>query len=153
MSKEFERLQPFLDKSYAYRTALTLLNFDNSTIAPKGAIEFTSKAIGILALENYNTLINPEVKEILDDFFGKLRASLVPIVHAVKEKSDFISIDFLRKTYDIEVQKKLSRFMAEYIGFDFNRGVMAETAHPYTTNLHNHDVRITNLANVCQGLL
>ena len=90
MSKEFERLQPFLDKSYAYRTALTLLNFDNSTIAPKGAIEFTSKAIGILALENYNTLINPEVKEILDDFFGKLRASLVPIVHAVKEKSDLI---------------------------------------------------------------
>ena len=227
MSKEFERLQPFLDKSYAYRTALTLLNFDNITIAPKGAIEFTSKAIGILALENYNTLINPEVKEILealsaeevqeeltenekvivkelkktfrdlelippeeiqayqillakadpvweeakntnnyelfapvleeiisynkkfagykqkegqklydvlldeyeegftmeilDDFFGKLRASLVPIVHAVKEKSDFISIDCLRKTYDIEVQKKLSRFMAEYIGFDFNR--------------------------------
>ena len=82
--------------------------------------------------------------EILDDFFGKLRESLVPIVHAVKEKSDFISTDCLRKTYDIEVQKKLSRFMAEYIGFDFNRGVMAETAHPFTTNLHNHDVRITN---------
>ena len=250
MSKEFEKLQPFLDKAYAYRTALTLISFDNSTIAPKEAIEFTSKAIGILSLESYNTLINPEVKailevlsteevqaeltvnekaivkdlkktfrnlevippeeyqayqmlmakadhvweeakntnnydmfapvleeiisynrkfagykqkegqklydvlldeyeegftmEILDDFFGKLRESLVPIVHAVKGKSDFISVDCLRKTYDIETQKKLSHFMAEYIGFDFNRGVMAETAHPYTTNLHNHDVRITN---------
>ncbi len=250
MSKKFEQLQPYLDKAYAYRTALTLISFDNSTTAPKEAIDFTSKAIGILSLESYNTLINPEVKglltqlsteeeqeqlsvnekaivkdlsktfrdlelippeeyqayqmllakadhvweeakntnnyelyapvleeiisynkkfamykqkegqllydvllddyeegftmEILDDFFGKLRQALVPIVHAVKEKSDYISIDCLRKSYDIEIQKKLSRFIAEYIGFDFNRGVMAETEHPYTTNLHNHDVRITN---------
>ena len=55
-----------------------------------------------------------------------------------------ISQECLRKSYDIEIQKKLSRFIAEYIGFDFNRGVMAETEHPFTTNLHNHDVRITN---------
>ena len=250
MSQKFEQLQPYLDKAYAYRTALTLISFDNSTTAPKEAIDFTSKAIGILSLENYNTLINPEVKalleelsseeeqqklsvnekaivkdlnktfrdlelippeeyqayqmilakadhvweeakntnnyalyapvleeiisynkkfagykqkkgqklydvllddyeegftmEILDDFFGKLREALVPIVHGVKEKADYISVDCLRKTYDVEVQKKLSRFIAEYIGFDFNRGVMAETEHPYTTNLHNHDVRITN---------
>ncbi len=250
MSEVFEQLQPYLDKAYAYRTALTLISFDNSTTAPKEAIDFTSKAIGILSLESYNTLINSEVKslletlsteeeqvklsanekaivkdlrktfrdlelippeeyqayqmllaksdhvweeakntnnfdlfapvleeiisyskkfasykqkegqklydvllddfeegftmEILDDFFGKLREALVPIVHAVSKKKDLISIDCLRKTYDVEVQKELSRFMAEYIGFDFNRGVMAETEHPYTTNLHNHDVRITN---------
>ena len=250
MSKKFEELQPYLDKAYAYRTALTLISFDNSTTAPKEAIDFTSKAIGILSLENYNTLINAEVKallqelsteeeqkelsvnekaivkdlsktfrdlelippeeyqayqillakadhvweeaknknnyalyapvleeiisynkkfagykqkegqllydvlldeyeegftmEILDEFFGKLRKALVPVVHAVKEKPEHISIDCLRKTYDIETQKKLSHFIAEYIGFDFNRGVMAETEHPYTTNLHNHDVRITN---------
>ena len=67
MSKEFEKLQPFLDKAYAYRTALTLISFDNSTTAPKEAIEFTSKAIGILSLESYNTLINPEVKAILEE--------------------------------------------------------------------------------------
>ena len=250
MSEIFKKLQPYLDKAYAYRTALTLISFDNSTTAPKEAIDFTSKAIGILSLENYNTLINPEVKtllkelsteeeqnqlsanekaivkdlkktfrdlelippeeyqayqmllakadhvweeakntndykmyapvleeiisynkkfagykqkegqqlydvlldefeegftmEILDDFFGKLREALVPIVHAVKDKPEHISIACLRKTYDVEVQKRLSRFIAEYIGFDFSRGVMAETEHPYTTNLHNHDVRITN---------
>ncbi|MBQ6844690.1 MAG: carboxypeptidase M32 [Agathobacter sp.] len=250
MSKKFEELQPYLDKSYALRTALTMLSFDNSTIAPKEAIEFTAKAIGLLSMEHYNTLINPEVKalleelgteeeqknldvnekaivrdlkktfkdlelippeeyqayqmllakaapvweeakntdnyelyapvleeiityskkfaaykqkegqklydvllddfeegftmEILDDFFGKLREALVPIIQEVSEKKDMISQDCLRKSYDIETQKKLSRFVAEYIGFDFNRGVMAETEHPFTTNLHNHDVRITN---------
>ena len=77
MSKEFEKLQPFLDKAYAYRTALTLISFDNSTTAPKEAIEFTSKAIGILSLESYNTLINPEVKAILEELSAEeVRAKL-----------------------------------------------------------------------------
>lgn len=250
MSKLFEKLQPYLDKSYAYRTALVMLSFDNSTAAPKDAIELTSKAIGILSGESYNTLINDEVKqllqqlstpdeqeqltdyekaivrkmnkeyrnleaipaeeyqafemllakaapvwehaknaddyesfapvlkdiidyskkfasykqkdgqklydvlldeceegfttEILDEFFDKLRTALVPLVQKVSEKEDFISIACLRKTYDMEKQKQLSHFMAEHIGFDFNRGVIAESEHPFTTNLHNHDVRITN---------
>ena len=82
--------------------------------------------------------------EILDAFFMKLRTALVPLVQQIREKKDFISIDCLRKNYDIEQQKKLSEFMADYIGFDFNRGMMAESVHPFTTNLHNHDVRITN---------
>ena len=40
-------------------------------------------------------------------------------------------------------QEELGRFLAEYVGFDFDRGVMAVSAHPFTTNLHNKDVRIT----------
>lgn len=250
MSILFEKLQLYLDKAYAYRTALVMLNWDNSTAAPKEAIEFTSKAIGILSGEHYNTIINADVKalleeiskeeeqeqltayekaivkqmnkefkdlelippeefqayqmllakaypvweqakntndysiyapvleeiinylkkfagykqkegqllydvllddyeegftvEILDGFFGKLRDALVPLVQKIRNKPDYISIDCLRQTYDIERQKELSHFIAEYIGFDFNRGVMAESEHPFTTNLHNHDVRITN---------
>ena len=250
MSETFNKLQPYLDKNRAFQTALVLLNFDNSTLAPKEAVELTAKSIGILSGEHYSSLINPEVKallealstpeeqeklsfnekaivkelkktfedmelippeefqayqmllakaapvweeakntnnyalyapvleeiiayskkfagykqkegqklydvlldeyeegftmDILDDFFGKLREALVPVVHEVRKKPDLISVECLRKTYDIATQKKLSRFLAEYIGFDFNRGVMAESAHPFTTNLHNHDVRITN---------
>lgn len=29
------------------------------------------------------------------------------------------------------------------MGFDFDRGILAVSAHPFTTNLHNKDVRIT----------
>lgn len=250
MSATFDKLQVYLDKSYAYRTALTMLSWDNSTAAPKGAIENTAKAMGILSVESYNTIINDDVKalleelskeeeqekltayekaivkqmkkefrdlevipadeyqaynmllakaapvweeakntnnyeifapvleevilytkkfasykqkegqklydvmlndfeegftmEILDEFFGKLREALVPMIQKIREKKDFIDTDFLHKSYDIETQKKLSRFMAEYIGFDFDRGTIAESEHPFTTNLHNHDVRFTN---------
>ena len=250
MSKLFEQLQVHLDKSYAYRTAITMISWDNSTEAPKEAIEYTAKALGILSGEAYNALINDEVKtlvkelsfdkeqdlltmyekaivkklakeiriletipaeeyqayqmvlakaypvweeakntnnyamyapvleeilefnkkfakyrqeegqtlydvlldeyeegftvEILDRFFAKLREELVPLVAQIRERQDMISDGCLHQQFDLETQKKLSRFLAEYIGFDFNRGVMAESAHPFTTNLHNHDVRITN---------
>jgi len=250
MSQAFEKLQAYLDKAYAYRTALTVLSWDNSTAAPKDAIEYTAKAIGILSGEHYNTIINDKVKglletlsteeeqkelstyekaivkhmkkefkdmevipadefqayemvlakaypvweeakntnnyamfapvlkeiisyvkkfagykqkegqklydvllndyeegftaEILDEFFEKLRGALLPLIQEIRKKPDYISRDFLHKSYDIETQKKLSYFMAEYIGFDFNRGVIAESEHPFTTNLHNRDVRFTN---------
>ena len=65
MSIIFEQLQPYLDKAYAYRTALTMLSWDNSTAAPKDAAEFTAKAIGILSREKYHTIINEEVKGLL----------------------------------------------------------------------------------------
>lgn len=45
--------------------------------------------------------------------------------------------------YPEEKQEKLGRFLAGYVGFDFDKGVMAVSAHPFTTNLHNKDVRIT----------
>ena len=43
----------------------------------------------------------------------------------------------------LKEQEKLGRFLADYVGFDFDRGVLAVSAHPFTTNLHNKDVRIT----------
>ena len=55
--------------------------------------------------EGFNT-------DILDDFFGKLREALVPVIQKVSEKKDMISQDCLRKSYDIETQKKLSRLWA-----------------------------------------
>ena len=49
MSELFNRLQPYLDKSYALSAAFTLFNWDNSTGAPRDAIDNTSRAIGILS--------------------------------------------------------------------------------------------------------
>lgn len=80
----------------------------------------------------------------LDEFFGLLKEELVPLIHRVAEKKDMIDDSFNFLSYDIDKQKEFCRFVTEYIGFDFERGVIAESAHPFTTNLHNKDVRITN---------
>ena len=43
----------------------------------------------------------------------------------------------------IEKQRQFNRYLAAYLGFDFSRGVLAESEHPFTTSLHKDDVRIT----------
>ncbi len=81
--------------------------------------------------------------ELLDEFFGKLKEELVPFLKKVQESKVLIRDDFLTGDFSDEKQEKLARFLAEYVGFDFKKGVLAVSAHPFTTNLHNKDVRIT----------
>jgi carboxypeptidase Taq len=50
---------------------------------------------------------------------------------------------FKELTFDIDKQKEFSKYIAELIGFDFNKGVIKESEHPFTLNFNNKDVRIT----------
>ena len=79
----------------------------------------------------------------LDEFFGLLKAELVPFLKQVMDSPVHIQDDFLTGDYAEEEQRKLAEYLAEYVGFDFSKGVLAVSAHPFTTALHNRDVRIT----------
>lgn len=79
----------------------------------------------------------------LDEFFGLLKEELVPFLKKVTQSRTEIRDDFLTGDYPEEKQRELAEFLAEYVGFNFKRGVLAQSAHPFTTNLHNHDVRLT----------
>ncbi|MFR5633143.1 MAG: carboxypeptidase M32 [Monoglobales bacterium] len=79
----------------------------------------------------------------LDKFFRLLKKELVPLLHQVMESPVRISDEFLTGDYPEDRQRELAEYLAEYVGFDFRKGVLAESAHPFTTSLHNHDVRIT----------
>lgn len=81
--------------------------------------------------------------ELLDEFFAVVKKEIVPLLKAVTESGVEIADDFLTGEFTDGQQEKIGRFMAEYVGFDFDKGVMAVSAHPFTTNLHNKDVRIT----------
>lgn len=80
----------------------------------------------------------------LDEFFDKVKKEIIPLLKEVSKKADTIDKSYNYKKYDIAKQKEFCRFLSGYVGFDFNRGVIAESAHPFTMQLHNHDVRITN---------
>ena len=45
--------------------------------------------------------------------------------------------------FNIEKQKELSMYILNLIKFDFDKGVLKESEHPFTTNINNKDVRIT----------
>lgn len=246
MSTNFEKLKPYLDKSMALSTALTLFNWDDETLAPNEANENTSKAVGILSDEYFKSLINDNVKnllnklgkdknltpieksicdelkkeyekletippeeykdyslliskanriwakakkankfdifapclkkiidykrkfagyrsknkkniynellndyeegfttKVLDEFFEKLKEEIIPLVKKVTAKNDTIDKSYNSLKYDVKKQAEFSKWLAQYLGFDFDKGVISESEHPFTTSLHNHDVRIT----------
>ena len=81
--------------------------------------------------------------EKLDRFFDVLRESIVPLAKEIAEKGEKVPSAFLFQHFDLEKQKKFNRWIAAYLGFDFLRGVLSESEHPFTTSLHKDDVRIT----------
>lgn len=246
MNPVMEELKPHLDRAVAIKTAMTLFEWDNETLAPKEAGELTEKVIGILSGEYFQAINNETVKELaergrkektltepekaqlrelseeldklnaipkeeyqefaqltaksarvwskskseddfeqfapvlkqviamqkkfagyrakegqakydvmledyepgftmelLDDFFALIKKEIVPLLKEVQKSQVKISNDFLTGNFTDRQQEEIGRFIAEYVGFDFSRGVMAVSAHPFTTNLHNKDVRIT----------
>lgn len=249
MNPIFEQLNPWLDKAYALSSALTLFSWDDSTEAPEEASAMNAKAVAILSAEYYKTIINEEVRGILeqlktfpdldvrekaivkelhrqytemepippeeyqefqgllarassiwekaknnndyqsfaptlqtiinyqkkfahyriqasgqdirpydlllndfeegfcmkdlDEFFEQLKTEIVPLVQMVVKKESRIRKDFNELSYPVDRQAVWNRQLARHVGFDFSRGVIKESAHPFTTNFHNRDVRIT----------
>ena len=246
MAKSYDKLKTYMDKAMAIKTAMTLFEWDNETLAPKEAGELTSQVIGVLSGEYFEAVTCDGMKKLLkecleqgglteaeaanvrelseeleqticipqeeyqefarltaratsvwarakkdqdfeafaptlekvigfqkkfagyrakdgkktydimlddyekgfsmenlDEFFGLLKKELVPFLKKVMEEGKKIEDGFLKGDYPEEKQEELARFLAGYVGFDFDRGVMAVSAHPFTTNLHNKDVRIT----------
>ena len=246
MSKPYQELKTYMDKAMAIKTAMTLFEWDNETLAPKEAGELTSQVIGVLSGEYFEAVTCDGMKKLLkecreqgglteaeaanvrelseeleqticipqeeyqefarltaratsvwarakkdqdfeafaptlekvigfqkkfagyrakdgkktydimlddyekgfsmenlDEFFGLLKKELVPFLKKVMEEGKKIEDGFLKGDYPEEKQEELARFLAGYVGFDFDCGVMAVSAPPFTTNLHNKDVRIT----------
>lgn len=79
-----------------------------------------------------------------DEFFQVIKEELVPFIAEITKKAEKVDNSFNFLKYDIEKQKEFCEFLAKYVGFDYKRGVVKTSAHPFTTNFHNKDVRITN---------
>ena len=112
-------------------------------------VEFQRRFIKYRGYEGhpYNTILDDYepgmTVEKLDEFFGYLRKELVPFIKKIKEKGKSVDGTFLKKDFPEDKQMEFSKFIAEYIGFDFERGIISESAHPFTLNYDKNDVRIT----------
>ncbi|WP_270810787.1 carboxypeptidase M32 [Hungatella effluvii] len=81
--------------------------------------------------------------ELLDAFFEELKEVIVPLIREIRDHGKPIEDGFLTGDYPEDRQREAAKYLANYVGFDFKKSVMGISAHPFTTNLHNHDVRIT----------
>ncbi len=74
--------------------------------------------------------------------FFELRDELVPIVKAITSQPA-ADDNFLHETYPEEQQLKFGESVVRKLGYDFNRGRIDKTHHPFMTKFSLTDVRIT----------
>ncbi len=95
----------------------------------------------------YDVLLNQYeegfTSEDLDRFFDELEEGLVPLLKRVRASSYTPRHDFLKRRVPISKQEEFSLFLMRFNGFDFKRGSLSTTEHPFTSQFSYNDVRIT----------
>jgi carboxypeptidase Taq len=72
-----------------------------------------------------------------------LRQQLVPLVQAIRQGGRQPDVAILHRSFPPDVQQAFGRMAASRIGFDFDRGRLDVTAHPFCSGLGPSDCRIT----------
>ena len=74
--------------------------------------------------------------------FADLREKQVVLLKAIREAQQ-VDNSFVKKNYDRDLQEKFGRHVITRFGYDWNRGRLDVTAHPFTTGFGLGDIRIT----------
>lgn len=72
-----------------------------------------------------------------------LKDELVPLIQQIKQSTVKVNNEFLRHDFPVEQQEQFCRFASAKIGFDYERGRLDVTHHPFCTEIGPSDVRIT----------
>lgn len=84
-----------------------------------------------------------EVSAILSE----MRDVLVPLIEEIRGKEQSPDDSVLRRSYPADRQKAFAIEMAKRIGFDFDRGRLDPTTHPFCCRPGARDIRITTRYN------
>lgn len=79
----------------------------------------------------------------LQPLFARLKEGLVPLLKRIVHSPIRIDDGFLRQSYDQTRQLEFGKLVLTAMGFDFERGRLDLSAHPFTTSFHPSDVRLT----------
>jgi carboxypeptidase Taq len=91
-------------------------------------------------LDKYETSMKTsEVRAIFD----AVKAELVPLREAVDRSPVRLDDSILHRPYDVDKQKAFARYIAEGIGYDFERGHLGTVIHPFAVSFSRNDARIT----------
>ncbi|RMF80454.1 MAG: carboxypeptidase M32 [Chloroflexi bacterium] len=79
---------------------------------------------------------------LVRELFGALRDELIKLLNAIKTQEQ-VEDSFLYRHFPKAQQYAFAREVAQQFGYDFERGRLDETHHPFETRLNWGDVRIT----------
>jgi carboxypeptidase Taq len=123
---DFDYFRPFLEKNFEYaRRDAEYLGYEDHP---------------------YNALLDlyePGMKAAeLKSLFDPLGVYLADLVRRIGEKEQVRS-DFLNRSCPVDKQEALGKEILQIMGYDFERGRLDATAHPFTTELGPRDIRVT----------
>ncbi|MBN1698474.1 MAG: carboxypeptidase M32 [Spirochaetales bacterium] len=95
-------------------------------------------------LDEYEPWLKPEV---LDEILEKLKPRLGALLNRITATGKTKTNNFLSREFPVEKQKAFGRFILEKMGFEFERGRLDTSAHPFTTALGSSDIRLTTRYN------
>ena len=79
VKKQFEELQSLLERAMALQTSMVLFEWDDETLAPKGAAEHTARVIGSLSEQYQEILASMRFKELLDVCLSMRQQQRTPV--------------------------------------------------------------------------
>jgi len=79
----------------------------------------------------------------LRPLFAQIKGRLVPLLKKIQQSSVQIDDTILFHTFDQAHQLEFGRVVLIAMGYDFERGRLDLSAHPFTTSFHPTDVRVT----------
>jgi carboxypeptidase Taq len=112
-------------------------------------VDFARRAADYLGYKQhpYDALLDTYEPEMtaaeVETIFADLRDQTVPLVHAIAQSKTQITDDVLRGQFAKADQEAFASDVAKQIGYDFHRGRLDYTAHPFCTHFGRDDVRIT----------
>jgi carboxypeptidase Taq len=129
-ANDFARVQPYLEKT-----------LDLSRRLAEYYAPYEHIADPLIDIADYGMKVS-----VIRPLFAELRSKLVPIVEAITSQPP-ADDSCLRQYFPEADQWAFNLDVARQIGYDFNRGRMDKTHHPFTTKFSIGDVRITTRVN------
>ncbi|MTD39076.1 carboxypeptidase M32 [Erwinia sp. CPCC 100877] len=79
----------------------------------------------------------------LDQIFEQVKTGIMELRAVIAEKGTTPRTDFLSRRVSKEQQRTFVMGVAEQLGYDFARGRLDDTVHPFMLDLNRNDARIT----------
>ncbi|WP_435098839.1 carboxypeptidase M32 [Halarchaeum sp. P4] len=89
--------------------------------------------------EDYEPYIDLETAERV---LGRLRGELVPLIEEIQASDADLATPFEGETFDPDAQEAFSRDVLDAVGYDWDRGRLDTSTHPFTSG-NQFDTRIT----------
>ena len=79
----------------------------------------------------------------LRPLFESLKGRLLPLLQRIQQSSVQIDNSILFRSYDPNLQVEFGKLVLTAMGYDFGKGRLDLSEHPFTTSFHPTDVRVT----------